>query len=138
MGQNWPPEIDVIEGGQAHIHWGQGNTNQQAFPYSIDETQWHLWECQWTSSTITLSCDGVVYGTMANPSPTTDAYGLQYPMFVSLQIQTGDPTNPATSTTITAANPIQMQVDWIQVCVPTVSINSDGSLAYSPIRSTEI
>jgi hypothetical protein len=119
MGDNWPPEIDIIEGPNCFLHWGQGNASRSQFslPSGFDLTKWHKFKCEVTSTVIELWVDGVLYGQMAQPSPASDPYGLQYPMFLSLQYQTGDPGNP-TDTTVTKSKPSEMQVDWIAIDVP--------------------
>jgi len=123
MGKNWPPEVDINEGGMTWVHWGQGNAHQKGFtiPAACNDTNWHTWQLNLGATTITVACDGEVYGTMANPDAgNTDPYGLLSPMFLSLQYQTGDPNNPApvAAGTITAANAYEKQVDWITIDVP--------------------
>jgi beta-glucanase (GH16 family) len=113
MGANWPPEIDILEGGAVTAHWGAGNSSRQLqMPKGLDQTKWHVYKCVWTSTTITVFIDGAQVGSMVNPSPTSDVNGLQQPMFASLQYQTGDPSNPASGASG------EMQVDWLCVDVP--------------------
>lgn len=79
----------------------------------IDVTDWHVWEVEWTESQIIYRVDGAVWASIDNPD-TSDAWNsLLQPMFLALQFQTGDPNTPGPDATISAANPIKMQVDWV-------------------------
>lgn len=84
----WPPEIDFnetaggISGTTATVHFGAAN-HQEARATNIDMTQWHTWGVIWTSTSITYTVDGRVWGTVSNASEIPDQ-----PMHLSIQQQT--------------------------------------------------
>jgi hypothetical protein len=136
MGNNWPPEQDLIEVGGITTK-GQAVPNYTAsFLYAsprqqhqltvsngaiTDFSKTHMYQAIWTASGTTLTCDGhLVCTTTFDTSMTTGAgiFGLQNDQFIALQHQTGDWTNPAADGTITSANPIVQYFDWVQICVP--------------------
>jgi beta-glucanase (GH16 family) len=125
----WPPEIDFFEtpctssgavtSFTATSHYGSGNSQIYKNISNIDVTQWHVWGCEWTSSTISYTLDGSVWASLTNPDTNvSDPYSLVQQQIVSLQIQIGDPGTPATNTSITSSNPVRQQIDWVQVCLP--------------------
>jgi len=138
---NWPPEIDFVEANapmtafQATIHYTASNTQEDVTTtgegLTFNLNNWAIWGVQWTATTIDflvqLTPNGslVVWGSIPNPdNNVSDPNSLVQPMFLSLQFQTNDsfgstPAFPPNSPDITAANPIQQQHDWVQICVPS-------------------
>ena len=124
MGNNWPPEIDFDEGGNVWIHWGQGNANRSGFtiPASLLTEGWHEYVCNYGATTISVTIDGVAIGSIPNPSPASDPYGLQQNQFLSAQYQSGDGGGTLVARPdITAANAPRQQLDWVKVFVPVVN-----------------
>ena len=115
MGQNWQEEIDFFEGGQAHVHW---DGNQEGFNEpSNDPTIWHVWGIQWGKTEIEFTLDGKVWATTPNPSTNAnDTAGDLSPMFLSVQIEDGDPSY--TSAPIPASDAVDYQIAFIVVDVP--------------------
>ena len=121
MGNNWPPEIDFQEGGNMFVHWGQGNSQKYLGYINVDRTQWHLYQLQWTTATIVVSCDGATVATFPNPdNGNADPYGLLSNMFLSMQWQTGDGGTIGNDPTVTAQNSKQMQIDWVAIDTPEI------------------
>lgn len=135
----WPPEIDAVEitptlatpkptSFAGTIHWSASLQQQQigtdaAFPFGLDFTEWHVYGCQWGAATITLTIDGHVWATFANPSQPGDVHGLAgpTPMVVSIQTQTGDPGTPQPDAAVTASAPVEMVIDWCEAFMPSTA-----------------
>lgn len=128
---NWPPEIDFFEtyawgsgpvgNGPATLHWGAANSQVTDSFTGVDLTIWHVWGVKWGTTTISYTLDGTVWASRTNPDQSTsDSHSLVQPQVLSLQIQTGDSSvgYPPQDTSITAANPIKMQIDWASVFSP--------------------
>jgi hypothetical protein len=129
---NWPPEIDFVESGTgsgttidgftATAHYGSGNSQVQYSAPSNSMTAWGMWGIIWTPPTISYTYNNVVWKEFTNPDQNySDVYSLVQNMTMGLQYQTGDigSAYPPNDGTVTASNPMEMQVDWIQICVPT-------------------
>lgn len=135
MGNDWPPEQDIIEAnvstrGQAvttfteSFHYDQGNSQQQLqVADGTDYSSWHLWEIDWTEQGTTVKCDRIQIA----DCPFTELmvvdpdYGLAADQFLAFQIQTGDPNNPAADATVTVEAPVEFCIDWLQVLTPTTT-----------------
>jgi hypothetical protein len=104
----WPPEIDFNEtGGQtngtsATVHSTSSNSQDQR-TYSLDMTQWHTFGVIWTSTSITYTVDGNVWGTVTKASEVP-----QIGMTLDLTQQTWCKSGFACPTT-----PQSMQIDWV-------------------------
>jgi hypothetical protein len=128
---NWPPEIDFVEcssdtttlnGFSATAHWGSGNSQVQYGSPSHDMTQWQMWGVIWTPTTISYTYNNVVWKSFANPdSNYADINSLVQNMTMGLQYQTGDGGSVSNDPSVTAAAPMEMQVDWIQILQPGTS-----------------
>lgn len=134
---NWPPEIDFVEsvnntstivGFTATAHYGSGNSQVQYSSAAVDMTQWGMWGVIWTPTTISYTYNNVVWKSFTNPDQSSsDIYSLVQNMSMGLQYQTGDPGDPASDPSVTAANPMEMQVDWIQILVPGTGVYISGT-----------
>ena len=104
----WPPEIDFNETGgatsgtSATVHYGASNSQIQRTT-SIDMTKWHTWGVIWTSTSITYTVDGNVWGSVTNASSIPNQA-----MTLDLQQQTWCSSGWACPTA-----PQSMQVDWV-------------------------
>ena len=131
MGNNWPPEQDLIEanvnsigaaqtGYSSSYLYAPGPTQKQdsiSLPSGItDFSTWHEWQLKWTTGGSVLTCDG---HQVVNQAFTSDMIsgvnGLQNNQFIAFQHQTGDPNNPSS----TISSPVTMYVDWVCVDTPT-------------------
>jgi hypothetical protein len=112
---SWPPEVDFNEtlgsdtSSTATLHYGSTN-NMDYRTASIDMTQWHTWGVIWTSTSITYTVDGVVWGSTAVASEIPNT-----PMTLDLQQQTmcGAGVNWGCPTT-----PQSMDVNWVTEYAP--------------------
>lgn len=137
---NWPPEIDFVEcnapmtGFTASALYGSATPSRQQIQKSISGialTNWMVFGVEWTPATITYYVQSTPSGALsvwnsfpnpdANPS---DVHSLVQNMFIALQYQTGDPNIPAANPSLDAANPAQMQVDWIQISTANTEVDS--------------
>jgi hypothetical protein len=139
MGNNWPPEQDIIEsdvnslgapqtGFNESFLYAPGPTQKQnntPLPSGItDFSTWHLWQLQWTSAGSKVFVDGHMIPNVATPSspytmPFTSGMvsgvnGLQNNQFLALQHQTGDPNDPSS----TINSPVTMFFDWVAIDTP--------------------
>jgi beta-glucanase (GH16 family) len=68
---HWPPEVDILETPQGQglgtNHWqgpnGNGDNQQETFPFAVDITQWHTYGLEWTPDHMTWLVDGTAVGT---------------------------------------------------------------------------
>lgn len=134
----WPPEIDIVEinapmtTNSATLHYGSGPPSPPGFyPYyqvACDLTQWMIWGVLITPTTIsflkqvTPSGSLSTWATQSNPDPS-GANSFGQPEYLALQYQTwdaiyssGTPNYPVNRSDITSANPMQQQIDWVQIC----------------------
>lgn len=130
MGNNWPPEQDLIEadvnsigapqtGYNSSYLYAPGPTQKQdavSLPSGItDFSQWHMWQLKWNTSGSVLTCDG---HTVVNQAFSSDMVsgvnGLQNVQFLALQHQTGDPNNPSA----TISSPVTHYFDWVAIDTP--------------------
>jgi len=133
----WPPEIDIVElnaneVNAATLHYGSGPPNPPGFyPYfqtACDLTKWMVWGVSVNPTTINFLVQTSPTGTLstwashANPDPN-GPNSFSQPMYLALQQQTNDaiyssgtPNFPVNSPSVTAANPIKQQHDWVQIC----------------------
>ena len=132
MGNNWPPEQDIIEadvsvkgapqtGFNESFLYAPGPTQDQKFVSDggIDLSQSHIWQAKWTTTGTVVTVDGnVVDNESFSSAMLSGVNGLQNPQFIAFQHQTGDPSNPPADSTITAANPVTFYVDWVAIDVP--------------------
>lgn len=136
----WPPEIDFVEINapltlnSATLHYGSAPPNPPGFyPYyqvACDLTKWGVWGVEWTDTTINFLVQTTptgpltVWKSVPNPDAnTSDTHSFAQAMKLEMQYQTNDalynsgtPAYPANSPLITSASPMQMQIDWIQIC----------------------
>jgi len=131
----WPPEMDLIEASvavnsqpvtgyassylydspkqQVQIHISVG---------SVDMSQPHLWKAVATLAGCTIYVDGVEAGLVEFTSEmVSGANGLQQPMNICLQQQTGDGNNPVADPSITSANPVTQYFGFFAMDIPTES-----------------
>jgi hypothetical protein len=129
--KNWPPEIDFYEttpnannelGGFAvTAHYGKSNsTIQKRSPFTNQSNEfesWNVWGVLWKKDSVLFSLNGIVYATI--PFPVLNGpdalYDLSQGMQLALQIQTGDPNVPGNNPSITPANPVSYEIDWVLV-----------------------
>ena len=124
----WPGcgEIDVVENNgatitfeQGSIHSGSDATKVFNFTGGDSVTNFHVYDLDWTSNSITWSVDGTAYETQTSwSSSTTNAYPFPFnkPFFLLMNLATGGSYvgNPATNTVL-ASLPQEMQVDYVRV-----------------------
>jgi beta-glucanase (GH16 family) len=124
-GTGWPAcgEIDVVEnnGNSAadnvsSLHYGTSGevskSGQYNFPSGQSITNFHIYELDWTASSIQFYCDGNLYETQSSGSP------FNAPFFFIMNLAVGGdyPGDPSVSD-IEAANtfPQQVLVDYVRV-----------------------
>ena len=134
----WPGcgEIDVVENNgtptfnQGTIHNGgtlTGQTGIYNFTGGDSITNFHVYDLDWVSNSISWSVDGTVFETRTNwSSSTTNAYPFPFnqAFFLLMNFATGGSYAGTTDTNAIAASlPQEMQVDYVrvfQVSPPTV------------------
>lgn len=110
----WPPEIDFAEAGEAprSQRWFVHYNNAQDQVYgstTIDIERWHTWGVIWTPNSITFTVDGRTWGKV-----TTSKVIPNIPMILDIQSQSwcgiaGEPCPTQDSTLL---------VDWVAVYTP--------------------
>ena len=125
----WESEVDFFEttGGlhsftASAIHNTSKTPREQVQVKSpvVDWTKWHVIGVDRTPETIVYWLYGQPWATIPNPNPDPkDLQSLVQPMTLAFQIQDGDPSRPLPDPTVTAANPVQMLVDWVAIYVPS-------------------
>ena len=129
----WPGcgEIDVVENNgtpnfeQGSIHSGTDATKVFDFAVGDSVTNFHVYDLDWTSNSITWSVDGTAYETQTSwGSSTTNAYPFPFnqPFFLLMNLATGGTYAGTTATNVIAASlPQEIQVDYVRVYqfVPT-------------------
>ena len=132
----WPGcgEIDVVENNgtnvffeQGSIHSGTDATQIYNFTGGDSVTNFHVYDLDWTSNSITWSVDGTAYETQTSwGSSTTNAYPFPFnqPFFLLMNLAVGGNyvNNPSTNS-IGTILPQEMLVDYVrvyQVSPPTV------------------
>jgi len=132
----WPKcgEIDVVEndGGnptfvQGSIHTGGDATAITNFPSSDSVTNFHVYDLDWSTNSLTWSVDGTAYETQTS---WTSSSGKPYPapfnlgFFLLMNLATGGDYvgNPSTNSVL-ASLPNEMQVDYVRVfqLVPVIN-----------------
>jgi len=129
----WPGcgEIDVVENNgtpnfeQGSIHSGTDATQIYNFTGGDSVTNFHVYDLDWTSNSITWSVDGTPYETQTSwGSSTGNPYPFPFnqPFFLLMNLATGGNYvgNPSTNA-IAASLPQEIQVDYVRVYqfVPT-------------------
>ena len=113
----WPPEIDFYEDTTLNntrtsmfssVLYNPGPTQNQYSLSGFDATQWNQWGLEWTPSTITQYLNGVAWNSVANPNPS-GTNGFNNPMFLFMQIETNDGSNPDGTT----PSVVNMDIDWV-------------------------
>lgn len=114
----WPPEIDFYEDSPGNntrtqlfssVIYNPGPTqNQYHLTTGFDATQWTQWGLEWTPTTITQYLNGVAWNSAPNPNPI-GANGFNQPMFLFMQIETNDGSNPDGTTPAV----VNMDIDWV-------------------------
>ncbi len=134
MGSNsvsvsWPGcgEIDVVENDgsdvffvQGSIHSGTDATEVYDFTGGNSVTNFHVYDLDWTSNSITWSVDGTAYETQT--SWGTDVSGQSYPypfnqpfyLIMNLAVG-GDYVGDPTTNSINPSLPAELQVDYVRV-----------------------
>ena len=126
----WPGcgEIDVVENNgtptfnQGSLHNGGTISDQTAvfnFAGGDSITNFHVYDLDWTSNSISWSVDGTIFETRNNwTSSTGNPYPFPYnqPFFLLMNFATGGSYagNPSTNA-IAATLPQEMQIDYIRV-----------------------
>ncbi len=124
----WPPEIDFNEtyGGvsatQATLHYSSANL-QIHQDLNIDMTAWHTWGVIWTSTSVTYTVDGSVWGTVSDPSVIPDQ-----PMTLNLQQQTW-----CSSGFACPVSPQSMDVNWVAEYIVASTSPNQNSTSSDPI-----
>lgn len=123
----WPNcgEIDIMEHvnseskvyGTIHwdnggyVSWGQNTLSNYWNNFSVDVTQWHVYEIVWTSSSIKWYVDGVQY--MGADIGVNSTEEFQKPFFILFNLAVGGnwPGSPDSSTPTSSS----MYVDYVRV-----------------------
>ena len=126
----WPGcgEIDVVENNgtptfnQGSLHNGGTISDQTAvfnFAGGDSITNFHVYDLDWTSNSISWSVDGTVFETRTNwTSSTGNPYSFPYnqPFFLLMNFATGGSYAGTTDTNAIAASlPQEMQIDYVRV-----------------------
>jgi beta-glucanase (GH16 family) len=132
----WPGcgEIDVVENNgatitfeQGSIHSGSDATKVYNFTGGDSVTNFHVYDLDWTSNSITWSVDGTAYETQTSwTSSTGNPYPFPFnqPFFLLMNLAVGGNYlgNPTTNS-INPTLPQEMQIDYVRVynvLTPTV------------------
>ena len=124
----WPGcgEIDVVENNGATITFEQGSIHSgsdatQIFNFTGGDsvTNFHVYDLDWTTNSITWSVDGVPYETQTSWSSSTGnpyPFPFNQPFFLLMNLATGGNYvgNPSTNS-INPSLPAEMQVDYVRV-----------------------
>ena len=124
----WPKcgEIDVVENDGANIFFDQGSIHTGGdatgiFNFSGGDsvTNFHVYDLDWTTNSLTWSVDGVAYETQTSWTSTS---GKPYPapfnlgFFLLMNLATGgDYVNNPDTNSINASLPNELQVDYVRV-----------------------
>src|ERR1035441_7135859 len=144
----WPGcgEIDVVENNgatitfdQGSIHSGSDATKVFNFTGGDSVTNFHVYDLDWTSNSLTWSVDGVAYETQTSWSSSTGKpypFPFNQPFFLLMNLAVGGNYvgNPSTNS-INPSLPQEMQVDYVrvfQVVVPTVPPATPTGLTATP------
>jgi beta-glucanase (GH16 family) len=116
----WPGcgEIDVVENNGANTGFVQGSLHSSAgdptavynFTGGDSVTNFHVYDLDWTNSTIVWSVDGVAYETQ----PTTSAFNLPFFFLMNLAVGGNYVGNPSTGS-IDPNMPGEMVIDYMRV-----------------------
>ena len=130
MGSNYPSagwpacgEIDVVENNgatpdfvQGSLHYGTSGEVSQTkvydFPGQESTTNFHIYELDWGSNSISFSVDGVTYETQGSESP------FNQPFFFIMNVAVGGNyvSNPTVAAIEAGATfPQQMLVDYVRI-----------------------
>jgi hypothetical protein len=108
----------------ATIHWSDHGPQfgiEMTAPTGVDFSQWHVWQVQFLSTGLIISCDGAQVGSFVF-SAAQLAGGILDSQNLCLQIQTGDVMpNPGPDASVTATTPIELDVDWVIIDIPVGS-----------------
>ena len=146
----WPGcgEIDVVENNgtpnfnQGSLHNGGTISDQTAifnFAQGDSTTNFHVYDLDWSSNSISWSVDGTVFETRTSwTSSTGNPYPFPYnqPFFLLMNFATGGSYagNPSTNS-IAASLPQEMQIDYVrvyQISPPTVPPSTPTGLTATP------
>ena len=144
----WPGcgEIDVVENNgatitfdQGSIHSGSDATKVFNFTGGDSVTNFHVYDLDWTSNSLTWSVDGVAYETQTSWTSSTGKpypFPFNQPFFLLMNLAVGGNYvgNPSTNS-INPSLPQEMQVDYVrvfQVVVPTVPPATPTGLTATP------
>ncbi len=124
----WPKcgEIDVVENDganptfvQGSIHTGGDATQIYPLPTGQSVTDFHVYDLDWSTNSLTWSVDGVAYETQTS---WTSSSGKPYPapfnlgFFLLMNLATGgDYVNVPDTNSVLASLPNEMQVDYVRV-----------------------
>jgi len=134
MGSNsvsvpWPGcgEIDVVENNgadvtfvQGSLHSGTDETLTYTLPGSGSVADFHVYDLDWISNSITWSVDGVAYETQTSWGTSVSGksypYPFNQPFYILMNLATGgDYVNNPDTNSINASLPNELQVDYIRV-----------------------
>ncbi len=133
MGSNsvsvpWPGcgEIDVVENDGANPTFVQGSIHSgtdatQIYNFTGDSvTNFHVYDLDWTTNSITWSVDGTAYETQTSWGTSVAGKSYPYPfnqpfyLLMNLAVG-GDYVNDPTTNNINPSLPNEMQVDYVRV-----------------------
>lgn len=142
-------EIDIVETipgntGRAAANLWKYDTGGSAgggYSSAIDISEWHVYEMEWTESTMQMMVDGVVYKTYDLSSASLQQYRMPSPtvqngFYMILNQAVGASGGTPSSET----NEMDMLVDWVRVYAPSsytndqinaISISIDSTLSLS-------
>ncbi|MGD0061076.1 MAG: malectin domain-containing carbohydrate-binding protein [Verrucomicrobiia bacterium] len=118
----WPEcgEIDVVENDgtptfvQGSIHYGSDATAVYDLPNGGSVTNFHIYDLDWTSNSITWSVDGVAYETQTSWVGNTTAFNEPFFFLMNVAIG-GSYLGYPTTNSINPSLPGDMVVDYIRV-----------------------
>jgi beta-glucanase (GH16 family) len=138
-GVNWPGcgEIDVVENNGSNTHYVQGSlhdpsggpTETYTLPSGGSVTNFHIYELDWTATSISWLVDGVTYESQSGGSP------FNQPFFFIMNVAVGgdylgypqSPTSAQAAAEVAAINagtvfPQEMLVDYVRVLEQTAPL----------------
>lgn len=136
----WPDcgEIDVVENNGANTGFVQGSLHSTAgdptavynFTGGDSVTNFHVYDLDWTNSTVVWSVDGVPYETQ----PTTTAFNLPFFFLLNLAVGGNYVGNPATGA-IDPNMPGELVIDYMRVfdyVTPVIPPSTPTGLTATP------
>lgn len=128
---SWPKcgELDIMEqypgnsGYVYHTIWGtSGSSSYKHTTYTVDTTEWHVYEIEWTSTYVNWLVDNnVTFSVDLTESSDLYAY-INIPHFLLLSLQVGGMGGTPTD------EEFKMYIDWIRIYE---YINDDITITYN-------